>query len=177
MATDLDRLAAHLVGRVCVVGIGNRLAGDDGAGSALADRLAGRLAARREGRLTGRIIDAGVAPENHLEPILRDQPDTVLLVDAVHFGGRPGSIRLLDVGALSAGGLSTHATSLGMIRSYLGGRSSARVVLLGIQPGQLRLGAALSEEVAASVEAVAERLAGLLGSGQATGTRGVRAEP
>ena len=165
MATDLDRLAEPRVGRLCVVGIGNRVAGDDGAGSALADRLAGQLAVRSGGPPAGRIIDAGIAPENHLEPIVRDEPDTVLLVDAVDFGGRPGSIRLLDARALSAGGLSTHATSLSLIRGYLSARSSARVVLLGIQPRHLHMGAALSEEVAATVEAVADRLAGLMAPG------------
>ncbi len=177
MASDLDRLAELLPGRLCVVGIGNRLAGDDGAGSALAHRLAEQLAQRSGGPLAGRIIDAGIAPENHLEPIVRDEPDSVLLVDAVDFGGRPGSIRLLDAHALSAGGLSTHASSLSLIRGYLGARSSARVVLLGIQPGQLRLGAALSEEVATSVEAVADRLAALVAPGQATRVPAARAEP
>ena len=127
-ADDLDRLGEHLAGRVCLVGIGNRLAGDDGAGSAVAERLAGRVAAR--------IIDAGIAPENHLEPIVRDEPDTIVLVDAVDFGGEPGSVRMLDPGALSAGGLSTHATSLGMVHDYLRARSPARAVILGIQPRQ-----------------------------------------
>ncbi|MGI9591050.1 MAG: hydrogenase maturation protease [Myxococcota bacterium] len=155
MIAELDRLAEHLLGRVCVVGIGNRLAGDDGAGSVVAERLAGRLA--------GRVIDAGIAPENHLEPIVRDEPDTILLVDAVDFGVEPGSVRLLDARALATGGLSTHATSLAMIHDYLGARSAAGAVLIGIQPGHLRLGSALSEEVAGAVEAVASRLAELLG--------------
>lgn len=156
---DLARLAEHVVGRVCVVGIGNLLAGDDGAGSAVAQQLAGRAA--------GRIIDAGIAPENHLEPIVRDGPDTILLIDAVDFGGAPGSVRLLDPGALAAGGLSTHATSLGMVHDYLRARSPARAVLLGIQPGQLRLGAGLSAAVARSVQAVASRLAELMGPARA----------
>ena len=154
MVADLDRLAERLLGRVCVVGIGNRLAGDDGAGSVVAERLAGRVA--------GRVIDAGSTPENHLEPIIRDEPDTILLVDAVDFGGEPGSVRILDPRALAAGGLSTHATSLAMIHDYLSARSPAGSVLLGIQPGLLRLGSALSEDVAAAVETVASRVAELL---------------
>jgi hydrogenase 3 maturation protease len=156
MSSDLGRLAEHLVGRVCVVGIGNRLAGDDGAGSAVAERLAGRV--------EGRVIDAGIAPENHLEPALRDEPDTILLIDAVDFGEEPGSVRVLDAGTLATGGISTHATSLGMIHDYLRARSPARAVLVGIQPGELRLGAALSDRVARSVETIARRIAELMGS-------------
>jgi len=151
MASDLDRLPEHLVGRVCVVGIGNRLAGDDGAGSAVAEALAGRV--------PGCVIDAGIAPENHVGPIVRDEPDTILLIDAVDFGGEPGSVRFIDVRSLAEAGLSTHAMSLRMFHDYLCARSPARALLLGIQPGQLRLGAALSEEVAGSVEAVASRIA------------------
>lgn len=161
MADDLERLAEHVVGRLCVVGIGNRLAGDDGAGSAVAEALSGRAA--------GCVIDAGIAPENHLEPIVRGEPDTILLVDAVEFGGEPGSIRLLDPRALGPGGLSTHATSLGMVSDYLSARCAARVLLVGIQPGHLRLGAALSDEVTRSVEAVASRLAQLMGPAEPAG--------
>ena len=168
MRSDLERLAEALAGRVCVVGIGNRLAGDDGAGSAVAERVAGRIA--------GRVIDAGVAPENHLEPMLLDEPDTILLVDAVDFGGAPGEVRILDARALATGGLSTHATSLRMVRDYLSARSPARVVLVGIQPGHLRLGDGLSAEVQASVTAVADRVAELVGPG-GTGFRGAAAQP
>ncbi len=152
---ELERLEELVFGRVCVVGIGNRLAHDDGAGCAVAERLAGRVA--------GRVIDAGVAPENHLEPIVRAEPDTILLVDAVDFGGEPGGVRVLDPKETAAGGLSTHATSLGMVREYLSARSEARVLLVGIQPGRLGLGGGLSPEVARSVEAVVRRVVDLLG--------------
>ncbi len=155
-AADLDRLAEQLAGKICVVGVGNRLAGDDGAGSAVAERLA-----RRSG---GCVIDAGIAPENHLEPIVRSEPDSILLVDAVDFGGAPGSARVLDARALAPGGISTHATSLGPVLEYLRARCPARVVLLGIQPSQLRLGAALSDEVERSVERIACHTALLLES-------------
>ncbi len=158
---ELGPLEGHLAGRVCVVGIGNRLAGDDGAGSAVAEKLAERA--------PGYVIDAGIAPENHLEPIVRGEPDTILLVDAVEFGGEPGSVRLFDPRALRAGGLSTHATSLGIVTEYLAARCAARIVLLGIQPGRLRLGTALSDEVASSVGAVARRLAELMEAARPAG--------
>ncbi len=163
---DLERLGEHLAGRVCLVGIGNPLAGDDGAGSAIAQALLGRGVEH--------VIDAGIAPENHLEPIVRNEPETIVLVDAVDWGGEPGRVRLLDPGRLAAGGLSTHATSLRMVHDYLRARCPARVVLLGIQPGRLGVGEALGDAVAASVEAVASRLAELLGPGPAAEAGAVR---
>ena len=72
LATSLSEL---LAGRVCIVGVGNRLRGDDGAGPRLIDA--------RHPDASGVWLDAGVVPENYLEIIARANPDTVLIVDVV----------------------------------------------------------------------------------------------
>lgn len=144
---DLERT---LRGKVCVLGVGNRLRGDDGAGSWLAGRIAGKIAAA--------VFDGGVAPENHLEKIAKARPDTILLVDAVEFGGRPGEVRLLRPADVAGGGLSTHALSLRMACEYLTRRTSADIFLAAIQPGSVRLAESMSEDVADAVEALADRL-------------------
>ena len=75
-------LHGRLRGKTVIVGIGNSLRGDDGFGPALVQRL--------QGRVRPVCIDAGVAPENYLGRIVKEQPDTVLLVDAAHLGLEPG---------------------------------------------------------------------------------------
>ena len=70
------------------MGVGNRQRGDDGAGPRLID--ARNPAAR------GVWLDAGAAPENYLETIAGTNPDTILFVDAVAFGGISGECRLID---------------------------------------------------------------------------------
>ena len=57
--------------KLCIVGIGNRMKGDDAAGPMLIDLL--------DGRTKATCIDAGVAPENYLEKIVAAKPDVVLL--------------------------------------------------------------------------------------------------
>ena len=139
-----------LAGRVCVLGVGNRTRGDDGAGSLVAERLAGRTDAL--------VIDAGAVPENYLEKVARWCPDSILIVDAVDFGGAPGDLRLLTPQAVGPAGLSSHALSLQMGADYLKARTKARLALLAIQPADLRLRAKLSEQVAQAVEQAVEIL-------------------
>ena len=151
--TALENMALRMVGRVCVLGIGNRERGDDGAGSLVAGglRSGGAMAA----------IDAGMAPENHLEMVARTEPDTVVVVDAVDFGGAPGELRTLHGHEIGRGGLSTHAPSLAMTMDYLVARTGARLLLLGIQPAALGSNRELSIEVSRTVDRVRDFLAQL----------------
>lgn len=147
-------LAILLHGRVCVVGVGNRQRGDDGAGPRAID-------ARGEG--TGGVwVDAGMAPENFLEPIARSNPDTVLIVDAVAFGGFPGECRLMDAAAMNMVVLSTHSGSLGMLSEYLAARTGARVHVLAIQPETIDAREGLSPPVDKSVRELTLILSDLL---------------
>jgi hydrogenase 3 maturation protease len=149
-----DQLKATVRGKVCVVGVGNRMRGDDGVGSLLIDRLPARHRDRG--------IDAGMTPENYLGKVARLAPDTVVMVDAVDFGADPGAVRVLDPRALPEGSLSTHALSLGMAAEYLDRRMGAKVVLVGIQPGSVDLGEALSPAVGRALESVALALDAVL---------------
>ena len=144
LSTDLKK---NLRGRLCVVGVGNRLRGDDAAGPELIDRLGG------QGRL--HCLDAGVAPENYLEKIVQIKPDTVLLVDAIDFGGAAGALRFLPAEQVAGGGLSSHALSLQVACDYLRQRASVRIFILGIQPAQLKLNSPLSVAVSAAVAKLA----------------------
>jgi len=141
-----DTLLNFLRGRICLLGFGNRMWRDDGAGSLLAEAL--------ENSSTVDAVDGGMVPENHLESVARKKPDTILLVDAADFGGLPGEWRLLEPGDTALTGVSTHAGSPHMLASYLEARTGAPVGMLAIQPGTSREGEGLSEEVAASVEAL-----------------------
>ena len=143
-------LKQNLQGKVCVIGIGNRLKGDDAAGPELIDRIAGRSRFH--------CLDTGVAPENYLEKIVRIKPATILLVDAMDFGGEAGSCRLFSADQVTGGGLSSHALSLRMTCDYLQQRISVHIFILGIQPAQVNMNRPLSEAVGATVEKLAAEL-------------------
>ena len=143
-----------LRGRVCIVGVGNRQRGDDGAGPRVID---GRRPAAG-----GVWLDAGIVPENFLEPIARTNPDTVLIVDAVDFGGLPGVCRLMDAAAMHTAAVSTHAGSLSLLSDYLSARTGARIKVMAIQPETIEVREGLSQAVEESVLQLTATLSELL---------------
>lgn len=154
MRTLSEQLPAILHGRVCIVGVGSDLRGDDGAGPELIRLIGGRVSAE--------CFDVGVAPENYLEKIVSVAPDTVLIVDAADFDGAPGEAMIFSAEDAKSGGLSTHALSLDMVCTYLSVRRPMTVWVLGIQPAAVGLCAGLSAEVAATVGEIADCLAAML---------------
>ena len=145
-----------------MVGVGNRLKADDGAGPLVIDRLRDTTPAV--------CLDAGTAPENVAEKIARLRPAVVLFADALDFGGRPGDWRLVAAEALAAEpALSTHAGGLALVCEYLRVRAGAELFVLGIQPGTLALGEPMSAAVRRAVEMLAERLREQLTTGANAG--------
>lgn len=136
--------------RVAVVGVGQRLRGDDGAGPAVARRLAALAGASLQ------VVDAGHAPENCLGPIVRFGPDAILFVDAACGGLAPGELTWLRPDEADSRGGSTHTLSLAMLAAYLSAETGAAVHVLGIEPGEMAFGEGLSLVVE---EAVAQAAA------------------
>lgn len=155
-----DALHGEMAGvdpqRVAILCVGNTARGDDGFGPAVAREVAGRVAAR--------VFDAGTVPENDLPRIAATEPEIVLLVDAVHFDGAPGELRLLPPSGLAGGNVSTHAASLSLLEEYLSAACGARMLLLAAQPLALDMGAELSPPMQRVVERAAELLIDVLGN-------------
>jgi hydrogenase maturation protease len=152
-------LAAVLRGRrVAVVGVGNRLRGDDGAGSWLAERLRARCSAP--------VYDAETVPEDLLGPLLAAAPEVVLFVDAADHGGRPGEACLAPARDLAGRCGSTHGLSLLLLARALEAHG-IEAWLAGIQPARTTTGAPVSAAVAAGARALEDALAHLLGAPEA----------
>jgi hydrogenase 3 maturation protease len=141
-------------GRVVVVGIGNTLKADDGAGVMVAERL------RR--RFPDLVFEAGQAPENYLAPVRRAEPAAVVLVDAADFGGDAGEIRTASEGDVDGLMMGTHAAPLSMFMKMLAHDTGADIRLVAVQARSTELGGDVSREVAASVDYLARELGGLL---------------
>ncbi len=149
-AMFLSRLKSLMKGRVVVLGVGNRFRSDDGVGSLLAEQL--------EGQTNVHVIDAGAVPENYLEMVARLRPDTILILDAVDFGGAPGDLNILEPELVGPSDVSTHALSLQTTADFLKARTQARLAVLAIQPADIGLGTELSEEGSRAVELLKEAL-------------------
>jgi len=151
-------------GRVVVLGIGNDLRADDGAGALVAQSLLERF--------PDAVFDGGQAPESYAGPIRRAQPDTLIVVDASDFGGAPGEIRVAPTTDDAAGlTLGTHTLPIGTFMQALGEMTGAVVHLVAIQAEVTEFGVAMTPEVAAAAAAVARELATILKTSTERGDR------
>jgi len=142
--------------KVAVIGVGNRMRGDDGVGSVIAERLQ-ELA---RGNLL--VIDAETVPENYLGVLLDSKPEVVLFVDAVDFGGEVGEWALVPISMLGDKVPTTHTVSLKLLGQVLES-NGIECLLLAVQPKQIGFGAPMSEEVASTAERIVQMLAQVFG--------------
>jgi hydrogenase 3 maturation protease len=137
----LEHLKSHLKGKVVILGIGNTLRSDDGAGSILASRI--------KGKVPYTVYDAGANPENYLGKIIKDKPDSVVIIDAADFGAKPGEFNVIDAHDLATVNLfSTHNTSIILTINYLQNNFKPDIINLIIQPKTIIFGDNLSSEIA-----------------------------
>jgi len=125
--------------KVLILGIGNRLRGDDAVGSILAERLMEKLDVP--------IIDAGDVPENYLGPIETSGADLVLVLDAADLGASPGDLSLIEMSQLKQMGVSTHTVNLALLFRVIPSAKRPEAVLVAIQPEHLETGRDLSRSV------------------------------
>jgi hydrogenase 3 maturation protease len=152
---DLEsELRRRLQGKVLLIGAGNTLRGDDGAGP--------EVVAALEGKTKAALLDVGEVPESYTGRILAAQADTIVLIDAADFGAAPGDVAVLETEDMAGSCLSTHQLPLDLFFRYLRENGQASIFALGVQPAQIGLGEPMSAAVADSVEALAQLLQRLL---------------
>jgi hydrogenase maturation protease len=139
-----------------VIGIGNALRGDDGAGLEVVRRL------RRRAEAAGIRVREFEGEGIGLLHVWQDAR-AVVLVDSVRSGAVPGTIQRIEVTdhPLPIGlrnSSSTHAVGVGeaieLARAL--GRLPSRLVIYGVEGGEFETGAELSAGVAAIVDSVAD---------------------
>lgn len=141
---------------ILIVGIGNTLRGDDGAGPATARRLRESLSADI------RVL----VKDSDFVSLLEDWRgvDTVVVIDATSSKSEPGFVRQYDAHErpLPAGfsRSSTHALGLAEVIE-LGralGQLPARLIVIGIEGRDFTAGEALSPEVSEAIDETARRV-------------------
>lgn len=163
-----QQLETCLYGRVALMGIGNVDYGDDGFGVYLAQKLS----------VDGvpEVVVAGNTPERFIGRIADEGFDGVVFLDAVEFGGAPGSAVLLnsDEMATRFPQVSTHKISVGLLARWVESNGVTKAWLLGVQPESLKAGAQLTATMQMTLDALAELLRDILSAQQATGTPRIR---
>ena len=145
---------------VLVIGVGNELRGDDGAGLFIARSIAAL-------ELPGVTVMEHSGEGAGLVELIRSA-EHVVIVDAVQAGGEPGWIHRIDAHTESVPtnffNYSTHAFSVAeaveMCRAL--DRLPPRLVIYGVEGAQFDAGAGLSPEVESAIAEVVEMIGGEL---------------
>jgi hydrogenase 3 maturation protease len=148
-----------------ILGIGNRLGGDDAAGTFVVDMLNPALRTLSTGRHRAKAllpaeimaIDASTAPESYTSVIRQHRPDLLILVDAADMGLPPGSLRTIAPEKISILSFSTHHIPLPIFISYVK-EFCGNILVIGVQPEQTETGTGISEAVRKSLKKLAEAI-------------------
>ena len=146
-----EQLRKFRSSRTLIVGIGNVLKGDDGAGPLICEQL-GRV------KICADLIDTGTVPENYIQPIIKKAPQNLLVIDAIDFGAPPGTIKIFEPGQLNSHAISTHTLSPRLFVDMVCQNIKLDVYFVGIQPAQIQLGQSISPQVSQAIQHLSQVL-------------------
>ena len=148
---SLHRIAK---GKIVLFGIGNILRGDDGIGPFLIEKIRNSVNAV--------CINGENSPENFIGKIIKINPDTLIIIDAVHFSGKPGEYCIMKSIDLTDCGITTHDISLVKLIEYLKIHIDIDIYILGVQPHQIGFGTSLSDCMKKTMDILEKELINVL---------------
>lgn len=152
MSTALSKEKRHgSLRQTLIVGVGNRLLGDEGIGPHIADHLSRLSMPPGVG-----VLDCGCDLLNLVSYI--DEPRKIVLVDAIRAGGKPGQIHKFGFSDLEAVQVRTQSAhqvqvvdALRLLRQVHPCLADCEIIVIGIEPKAVELNTDLSTEVTESI--------------------------
>jgi hydrogenase 3 maturation protease len=149
--------------KILILGVGNRLRGDDAIGCLITDELKS---------INGLIvIDCGSAPENFIDKVCSLAPNEIIIVDACNFCAEPGKFQLFaerQIEKISSQLLSTHTLPLSLTVAMIKKQLPCKIQLLGIQPESINFGEGLSLRLEAAKSQIVKYLKDLVKNNEKT---------
>ena len=130
---------------IVLLGIGNPLHADDGAGPKLADMLAGIPGVTA--------FNCGTAPENFTGLVRKLGPELLIIADAAEMGLPPGSVRIIPPEKIHDTSVGTHTLPLYHLVDFLAD-PSRKILIIGIQPASLGWADRVSDPVASALNEI-----------------------
>ncbi|MBN1806512.1 MAG: hydrogenase 3 maturation endopeptidase HyCI [Sedimentisphaerales bacterium] len=155
----LEQLIIFRDSSAVILGIGNTLKGDDGAGPLVCQQL-------KDAKIRAEPIDAGTVAENYIQTIIRKAPRNLFIIDAIDFGDEPGAIKVFRPEQLSSHVISTHSLSPRLFIDMICQNIEVDVYFIGIQPAQMQLGQPVSPQVKLAIEHLTDVITKVFGSAE-----------
>jgi hydrogenase 3 maturation protease len=136
-------------GRTLVITLGSTLRADDGVGPYVCAHV-------KFARPELRLLDAGTTPESVAQTAIDWKPDKIILIDAAHFQGAAGEVRVIPLEAINQSTvISTHSFPLSVTFSIVKEDTKAELVVIGVQAKSLDYKEGLSPEAEESASKLA----------------------
>jgi len=146
--------------KTIIVGVGNRLLGDEGVGLHVIDNLSQIPMPSNVD-----VVDCGcdlLSLIPHLNKLQK-----IIVIDAIRAGGKPGEIYRLDYNELKTRGVemqSSHQVratdALGLLKQIYPVLAGCEIIIIGIEPEAMELNTCLSEKVRESIAYVTKLVLG-----------------
>jgi len=127
--------------RIVIVGVGNPIRKDDNIGVEIVSGLEGKVPE------SVFLIKSETVPEEFIGPIVGFRPTHILIIDAALLNLSPGSAKLVEPMEASGAAVSTHFLPIQIFYEYLSHMTSAKIVMLLIQPKDTSFGEGLTREL------------------------------
>ncbi len=133
--------------KVCVLGVGNRIRGDDGIGPAVIEELEKTYSDDDDVLL----LNVQASPESFVRDIERFYPDKMIIIDSVDMEGFPGEVRQIDYHTIRKQALSTHKLPLSIFIDFLQRKMKFKILFFGVQPQTIGFNKRMSGPVKRSI--------------------------
>ena len=101
------------------------------------------------------MLNTESAPENHTQEIRKLKPSHIIIVDAVEFDAKAGSIITISKNQIDTFNFSTHSMPISFIINYI-------EETIGIQPKEMNIINTISDEVKSSANDLTDIIAKLV---------------
>ncbi len=128
-----------------ILGMGNEINGDDGAGNYIAQELSSKLKHFS-------VMDAGTQPDNFTKKIAEGNPSHVIFVDAATIEGPGGSLSPIPLEDIDNICFHTHYVPLKYVIQRIREKCDCKFLIIGIKPVSTEPGNSLTEPVRAAAD-------------------------
>jgi len=145
--------------KLCVLGVGSELRGDDAVGLLIAENLIKKCENDKCGISTKlQVLYGATAPENFTGEIKRFAPTHLIIIDAAEMGEKPGSIRVIKKDEINGVPFSTHVLPLSVMVDYLSNSFNFETIVIGVEPKDMGFDHPVSNEINIAVSAVTDAI-------------------
>lgn len=108
------------------------------------------------------LLNTESAPENHTQEIRKLKPSHIIIVDAVEFDAKAGSIITISKNQIDTFNFSTHSMPISFIINYIEETIGSKILTIGIQPKEMNIINTVSDEVKSSANDLTDIIAKLV---------------